>query len=92
MPRTIHKYPLKPSGEQPLPLPRGSRVLSAVEQNNSIVVYAEVDDQQQETETHTLYVYGTGHVLDHNGGAAKFIDTVKVGPYVFHVYHLPAVG
>lgn len=84
--RTVHKYPLNPGGEQQMPLPRGSRVLSAIEQHGGIVVYAEVDDQEPATETHTLYVYGTGFPVKHNGGACRFLSTVKTGPYVFHVY------
>lgn len=80
--RTIYKYPLKVEDEQPLTL-RG-RILSAGVQDRDIMVWA-IHDDSVTPRTVRVSVRGTGHPL-HDADQGEFIDTVFLGPLVFHVF------
>lgn len=92
MQNTIWKYPLgqtgTASGKKTVQMPKGSTVLSAVNQYNMPTVYALVDDTVKETETHTFDVCLTGGDVDHDA-SFTFLDTVMLDErtYVYHVFH-----
>ena len=83
---TVHKYKLFTSEKQLLVLPVGSKILSVQEQYGEIVLYAMVDTSVREVDTHTIYVYGTGHRIEEMD--IRFIGTVKLnaGTLMFHVF------
>jgi hypothetical protein len=84
--KKIFKYKLVADGEQSILMPRHAEVTSVIEQNGDIIVYAIVDVNNQEV-PHKFCVLGTG--WDASIIAEKryaFLQTVKVGTYVWHVF------
>jgi hypothetical protein len=85
--RTIYKYPLFPAQLQ-IEMPKGARILTAREQDDTICVWAEVDTEQP-SETRVLEVFGTGHLMREEMGVSReYIGTafLEGGSLVFHVY------
>lgn len=92
--QTIFKYPLKEFVYEPqeIELYSGSSILSVIEQDRQIVVYALTDPEEAESgskRTFMFKVVGTGwdHAamqIDLTGFA--FLGTVKVGGFVRHVF------
>jgi hypothetical protein len=87
----IYKYMLKAETTQLLELPAGAYILSVAEQHERIVIYAQVKPDVVETDYHMVWVFGTGHDIDHKVFAnrrAEFLGTVKMqgGALMFHVY------
>jgi hypothetical protein len=74
-------------------MPKGAVILSAIEQYGSIIVYANVDVEQEEV-VKRFCVLGTG--WDSGNVALEsdyyFIGTVKVGAYVWHVFEDATTG
>jgi len=86
--KRIFKYNLKTLDEQRLKLPKGSKILSVTEQYNEIILYAMVDDDVTETETYSIIIHGTGHIVT-KAQNYEFIDTVKLmdGQLMFHLFY-----
>jgi hypothetical protein len=85
--KRILKYPLKIVDQQELVLYADSKILSVENQNESIVLYALVEDCVRGIETHTVIIHGTGH--DANDTVdCDFIGTVNMhsGRLMFHVF------
>jgi len=82
----IHKFKLELTDRQVITFKSLYEPLSVIEQHGEIMLYCKVSTFQSSVATHDLVVYvvGTGHQLP--VGDVKFIGTVKVGPYVWHVY------
>lgn len=78
----IYKYELHPSIPE-VDLPEGAKVLSAGEQGGGIVVWALVDPEAERV-PRRISIYGTGHEVPADPGT--FVQTVFVGPLVFHVF------
>lgn len=91
----IFKYKLEVTDEQIVKLPSGSRVLSVMNQNDNIVLYALVSDNEIDTEEVSIRIVGTGHDIDFFipaagfGGGYEFLGTVSLydGTLMFHVFY-----
>ena len=86
--KTIYKYPLIAMHTQTLELPKGSSILSVMNQFDEIVIYALVDTEEKQTEKYTITTHGTGHKAD-DVCNFKFLGTVKLedGRLMFHVFY-----
>lgn len=82
----IFKYPLEIETEQTIELPYGSTILSVINQNDKIVLYAEVHPDKVGYVKKQILIFGTGHDLYIDRG--QFLGTVSLfdGKLVFHVY------
>lgn len=80
--QTIWKYPLE-LGANNLSMPRASSVLSVHRQGESLCMWAIVDENRISV-TRKFVVVGTGHPLP--DGLTKFIGTVVIDPFVWHVF------
>jgi hypothetical protein len=78
--------------QQDIILPKGSKILSVAVLNDvDLVIYALVDVDTNEKETHTLIIHGTGHCADDvNNPNCRFIGTVDMcnSRLVWHVFEL----
>lgn len=83
--KTIYKYKINPFKDEH-PLPSGAQILSVGEQNGQIHLWALVDTENKE-EDYYFEVIGTGWEIEPpKGGQRKFIGTVFIGDYVWHVF------
>jgi len=93
----IYKYTLA----EPLPLaahiveltlPDGAWILKFDNQDNEIRMWAVVDPSA-ERETRRFLVQGTGHEIAAVSDIEDllYMDTVKCGPYVWHVFEISPV-
>jgi hypothetical protein len=84
----IFKYTLALTDTQEVKLPADARVLSAISQNDSIVIYALVDDLDARVQKFRFEIVGTGHDAPESRiGNTTFLQTVQHGPFVFHVFY-----
>lgn len=82
---TIHKYELLLTDEQTIDTRSGAIVLSAIEQNGSLVLYAMVDDQAV-IEPLRVGIFGTGNPVL-LAGDWRFVNTVPTASgYVWHIF------
>lgn len=72
-------------GEQTITVPEGAKLLSAIEQENRITIYSLVEDPNARLSYRTVFIGGTGKSINHSR-FSKFLGTVKVGPFVWHVF------
>jgi len=84
----IYKYELSGDTPQTISLPISSTVLSVVEQNEKIVMYAIVDVEQENTEEIRFLLLGTGQIFDNTLDGYSFLNTVKLlgGNLMLHVF------
>ena len=85
MTHTVWKYTLAPAEEQILELPRGAKPVRVQNQNASMVMYWEVDNEQPKRKQ-KVFIVGTGQPLPK--GDINYVDTVMLlqGTLVFHIY------
>lgn len=85
--KRIFKYVLDFSDKQIVNMPEGCTILSVANQNDTIVVYALVDDTQRNLVPVEFIIHGTGHIAD-DVDAHKFLGTVSIrgGRLMFHVF------
>lgn len=82
MSKVIHKFTFDGVlGEEIFPMPKGSKILSAQMQGVTLCVWALVDTTSPKVRRR-LRVCGTGHAAPEG----EFIDTVQMGPYVWHIF------
>jgi hypothetical protein len=79
----IYKYELELEDQQSLVLPGHSKILTVIEQNNKIVLYAQVTNSKY-YDHYTIFVRGTGHSI---GDSALYLNTVKIGIFVWHIFY-----
>jgi hypothetical protein len=95
----IYKYPLQPyNSVQWLTVSSSSTIISAIEQDGQIVVYALIPDPDAEPvwdQQKRMLVLGTGQYFNADRENSikpfeelRFINTVKVDPFVWHVFEL----
>lgn len=86
--KVIYKYPVDITDEQVIKIPLGSKILSVIEQNNKIVLYAIVHPGVEYTREIILRIVGTGHEIPFSLDDFKFMGSVKLhdGQLVFHVF------
>lgn len=86
MSKSIYKYKLDVAERTTLEI-KTNNILSAIEQNNQIMIYAMVDDSLP-VKKYDLRTYGTGaEILKEDIGDYTFLNTVKVDWCVFHVFY-----
>lgn len=85
--KRIFKYELEVTDTQTVTMPMNAIVLSVVNQNESMMMYALVDDDVVETEGIEFIVHGTFHPSD-DVIDTRFVSTVlfRNGSLVFHVF------
>lgn len=67
--KTIYKYPLSIMSHSSVYMPVGAKILKVGEQDSQVFVWAIVDGSSYRNEHYNLRVFGTGHLMDINGGA-----------------------
>lgn len=74
---------------QTLDLPEGSKILSVLEQNNTIVLYALVDIDIESTDVYNIAIKGTGHNFQKELEDYTFLGSVNLvgGALIFHVFY-----
>jgi len=86
--KKIFKYPIAKVDRQELVLPKGARILSAINQSEEIMLYALVDPEADHEER-SIYIQGTGwEAADDILEKLQFVGTVELqsGALVFHVF------
>ena len=70
--------------------PAGSKILSAVNQYERLVIYALVPDTKAPIIQYPIGVFGTGHHIEPSAAIAGFLGTVQFagGSLVLHVFDL----
>lgn len=92
---TVFKYPLEPTDYQEIEIKGLMRVLSVEEQNEDIVLYAQVNTEPPRPEYQydiiEVIILGTGHDRPElkEVGKWNFLGTVKLleGNLMFHVFY-----
>ena len=90
---TIFKYKLENIDQQTIEIPLPARILSVVEKNDDIVLYAVVDDDQDVPKIPVdISIKGTGDVVESGIGLYTFLGTVKLfnGNEIWHVFYMYA--
>lgn len=80
---SIFKYNLRVETTQVLKLPIGAEILSIQNQNGQLALWCLVPPSRGVENVHFL-IYGTGESIPEI--EKKYLDTVQVGPYVWHVF------
>ncbi len=79
----IYKYVLELQDQQFVTLPEQYQILTVIEQDGKMVLYAKVKEEKV-TKNVTILIRGTGHEIEEN---VNYINTVKMGYYVWHVFY-----
>jgi len=82
---TIYKYPIEVVDYQNVEMPIGAEILSAQAQKDILCLWAKVNQGVEGKSLRRFRIYGTGHEVQVDG---KFIDTVQMGPLVWHVFEV----
>lgn len=82
--KMIWKYTLL---ENDCVIRKNARILSAGVQGDNIVIWALVDPDESPARRR-FAIRGTGHTIDEYIEAGRFVNTVFMGPLVFHVFDL----
>ena len=88
MTKKILKYKIPIVDVSTVDLPIGSQILSAVEQAETIVMYAIVNTEITDTQKVTIRIIGTGNPIEESMSEFKFIGTVNMhkGLFIWHVF------
>ena len=87
--KRIFKYQLDIIDNQIIKLPKGGKILSVHNQNETICIWAEIDDEEKETVGVEVVIVGTGNPMILLGGET-FLGTVLHGyqsKFVWHIYY-----
>lgn len=87
--KRIYKYPLMVIDDQFIDLPVCAQLLSVMNQNDTIVLYAMVEDTEMNIEQIKIRIFGTGNlIIEHSEHRLRFVGTVPLhdGKLVFHVF------
>jgi len=86
--KRIYKYTLGNITNQAIHINGLLKILSIKEQNNNIVLYALIEDEDETINVISINMYGTGHPII-NAGDVDFLGTVKLfnGSLMFHVFY-----
>ncbi len=83
----VWKYELQIVDEQTLEMPRGAKVLSVANQSGKLCLWAEVDQSERIVYRHFLII-GTGNLITEDFELRKFVGTVLIDPFVWHVFEV----
>ena len=88
MMKKIFKYPLKNFDKQGIKIPAPARLLSVMEQDGNLVLYAVVEDVPNwEYETLNVFIRGTGHPMG-DAENADYLGTVSTEMgLVWHIFY-----
>jgi len=90
---TVYKYPLTWVTEQTVLLPKGAEVLTAMLQNDDLILWAMVDTDAPLTERY-FQVYGTGHEISDAPDDMAYISTVRMQTagteLIWHIFEVMA--
>lgn len=90
--KSVYKYEIDPSNPC-IELPAAAKILSAGVQGEHIFIWALVDIEFNAVIKHEFSVVGTGHSLSPTFcDEHVFLNTVFMGPLVFHVFERTAEG
>jgi len=84
MKKIIYKYPISFIDKHVLTLPIDAKILSAIDQDDKLVIYIEQGISMMPKTEYVIEVVGTGQVFD--SYMKHFFSTVKQGQYVWHLY------
>lgn len=79
---TIYKYPLRVDDVVVVTMRKGAQLLSIQEQEDGLYIWALVDPQADERDF-VFRIFGTGQPV---GGCGKYLATVQVQGFVWHVF------
>lgn len=85
--KIVYKYAITRTDLGLVKMPVGARVVHVAEQHDAIMLWAEHDaiDENTEHVTRRFDVFGTGHSIP---SAAEYVGTLLSGPYVWHIYEI----
>lgn len=85
--KIVLKHPLQIVDSQDLVLYADSKILSVMNQNEGIVLYALEEDCVRGIDRYKVIIHGTGHTANDTDGC-DFIGTVSLhgGALMFHVF------
>lgn len=84
--KTIYKYPIEVTDIQKIKLPFDSLIISVLNQNGKLVIYALVDTEEKDTEERTIRIFGTGNPCDVEEFDYNFLGSVFMGDLVWHIF------
>lgn len=86
MANRVFKYKLAIEDHQKLTLPSRCTILSVINQNEEVVLYAKVNDEEKNTSDIDIYIHGTGHEVERE--ADLFLGTVALrnDALILHVF------
>lgn len=82
--KTIWKFPIEWSVSN-VSIPEGAQILDVQVQNEQIMMWALVEDQNF-LESRVFKVYGTGHAVDDPN--IKYLATVQHHSFVWHIFEI----
>lgn len=84
----IWKYVLEITDRQTLVMPAGAELLSVANQNGRLCLWA-LADPSKEKVPRCIEIVGTGNPIPTNPEEIrKFVGTVIIGPFVWHVFEI----
>lgn len=84
---TIYKYPFPITDLFELKMPAGSKVITAMMQNGTPCLWAEVDTEKQ-METKRFAVLRTGDPISRMIRTKKYIATFQHDVFIWHLYEV----
>jgi hypothetical protein len=86
---TIFKYALSDGAAEPftIEMPQGAAILHVGTHGNYAQLWARVDPEKP-TEKRVFYIVGTGWDLKHFPADMKYLATVVLSVYVWHVFEV----
>lgn len=82
---TIYKYQFDIAEEVQIKLPQHATFLSVQVQDNKPTLWAQVETGHAFV-IRTLHIYGTGHSLDMFATERKYLATIQVNGFVWHIF------
>jgi hypothetical protein len=84
---TIYKYLLQLTDYQEIEMPSGARILSVIDKNNALCLYAKVWVEAT-LEVRQIHIFGAGNPIPEMTKLI-FIGTVQIGARVWHTFEEP---
>ncbi len=86
--RQVWKFPIPLEDEFIVSMPVGGKVLSAgLDPQGRLCLWALVYDIEAHEERR-FCLRGTGHPIRHEGEPVHFVDSVRSGPFMWHVFEV----
>lgn len=85
--KTIYKYRLPGSTSGTVKMPFGAQILTAILQDDVIVIYAVIHTTQEKTYNQVFHVFGTGHKIPDDVNL-NYLNTLEdTRGLVWHVFN-----